>query len=90
MYQLFIWYTVHLDLVHRNSVHRSAPVYQILTTVVHRMYHIIIPDEVPVLLRPKGESLERVVRARVSDLPVYSGLATPPRGKFRDPKIGVP
>ena len=27
---------------------------------------------------------------RVSDLPVYSGLATPPRGKFRDPKIGVP
>ena len=27
---------------------------------------------------------------RVSDLPVYSGLATTPRGKFRDPKIGVP
>ena len=27
---------------------------------------------------------------RVSDLPVYSGLATPPRGKFRDPKICVP
>ena len=27
---------------------------------------------------------------RVSDLPVYSGLANPPRGKFRDPKIGVP
>ena len=27
---------------------------------------------------------------RVSDLPVYSRLATPPRGKFGDPKIGVP
>ena len=37
----------------------------------------------------RGE-LGRAEKSRVSDLPIYSGLANPPRGKFRDPKIGVP
>ena len=40
-----MWYTVHLVLVHKNSVHQGALVYQFLTTAVHNMYRIIIPGE---------------------------------------------
>ena len=54
MYQLLIWYTVHLVLVHKNSVHQGALVYQFLTTAVHNMYRIIIPEADEVVLFEKN------------------------------------
>ena len=53
------------------------------TPVVHHLL-LKVGDEVPVLLRPKGESVERVVRARVAKIHGSAlGGRGRPGGEFR-------